>query len=335
MKLTVDLKENSYDIIIKRHSLEHLDEYLDPSRRVLIISDDGIPNDYIQIVSKQFPNGNSLTFSKGEENKNLNTYSKIISTLSTLRFTRKDMIIALGGGLTSDLAGFVASSYMRGIDFVIIPTTLLSQVDASIGGKVGINFNGIKNLVGAFYQPKKVIIDSETLKTLDERLLHEGLVEAIKMAATSDKELFSLIEKSENLEKDIDEIIYRSLLIKKGVVEKDEKESSLRQVLNFGHTVGHAMESLSQGEFFHGECVGMGMLYFSYGEARQRIEKLLDKYNLPKGHSFSVDDLMNMISHDKKSANNNIIVVKVRNIGEFSLEKMSFEDIKEEIKNEK
>ena len=203
--------------------------------------------------------------------------------LSENGFSRKDNIVALGGGLTSDLAGYIASTYMRGMNFYIISTTLLADVDASIGGKVAINFNNVKNLVGSFYEPKKVIIDPTLLKSLDDRLFFEGLVEAIKMAMTFDKDLFEFIEKLSNrkeVEKHISEIIYRSLLIKKDVVEKDVKEENLRKTLNFGHTVGHALEMLYQGSKYHGECVAIGMTYFTNKVNRDRLIKFFNKFNI-------------------------------------------------------
>jgi 3-dehydroquinate synthase len=177
---------------------------------------------------------------QGEKNKNFETYKFLLEVLSENEFTRNDCIVAVGGGVVGDISGFTASTYMRGIDFYNIPTTLLSQVDSSIGGKTAIDFYGYKNTVGAFYQPKAVVIDPDVLKTLPKRQLNNGLCESIKMAATSDKELFNLI-KNGGAYDNIETVIEKSLKIKKAVVENDEKEVGLRRVLNFGHTVGHAV----------------------------------------------------------------------------------------------
>ena len=323
MELRLELGPNSYDIIIERGSIKKLNNLLDLQRKVAIISDDLIPEEYINTALKQCKEGYVIRFPHGEENKTIETYKTITEKLVELQFSRNDVVLALGGGVTSDLAGYVAATYMRGIDFYIVPTTLLSQVDASIGGKVAVNLDGIKNLVGAFYQPKKVVIDPDTLKTLPERLFNEGLAESIKMAATCDKELFSRIENSQDIHSDIDEIIYRSLLIKKRVVEEDEKETGLRRVLNFGHTYGHAIESVCKGSYYHGECVGMGMLYTSSGEAQARIKALLEKYHLPTHYDVSEEELLKVIKHDKKANANKVTLVKAKEIGSFEFDTLN------------
>ena len=241
-------------------------------------------------------------------------------------FTRKDCLVCVGGGVCGDLGGFVASTYMRGIDFYNVPTTLLSQLDSSIGGKVAIDFEGVKNIVGAFYQPKKVLIDMESLKTLEKRQLYAGLCEGIKMAACYDKELFELIENSVDLEKDLEKIIEGGLKIKKDVVEKDPKEKNLRKVLNFGHTIGHAVESHSK-ELLHGECVAIGMLYFAANDVKTRLENVLKKYNLPISYKADTNELMEYISRDKKSKGDTVSVVAVCEIGSFEFIDMKKEEI--------
>ena len=211
MILSLDLKELSYDIVVEKGCLSIANKYLNLNRKVLIITDSGVPCEYSLMIKEQCLEGYIYTFNMGEENKCFETYKEILSYLIDKSFTRSDVIIAVGGGVVGDLSGFVASTYMRGIDFYNIPTTLLSQVDSSIGGKTAIDFNGVKNIIGAFYQPKKVLIDSNTLSTLDERLLSAGLAESIKMAATFNKELFDLIKNTNDLMDNIDEIIIESL----------------------------------------------------------------------------------------------------------------------------
>jgi 3-dehydroquinate synthase len=247
-------------------------------------------------------------------------------------FTRTDCLVSVGGGVCGDLGGFVASSYMRGIDFYNIPTTLLSQLDSSVGGKVAIDLDGVKNIVGAFYQPKKVVIDSNTLKTLDIRQKMAGLCEGIKMAVTMNKSLFEKIEASDNLDSDIDEIIIESLKLKKNVVEIDPHEKGLRRVLNYGHTIGHAIESNEElGKLLHGECVALGMLPLASSEVRARLRTVLEKYSLPTKYDTDPDILISYIKKDKKASGDFITIVYVDKIGEFEFKKVKIEEMKKYI----
>lgn len=323
MKITVNAT-TKYDIIIERDVLKDAAKYLELDRKCIIITDDNIPKTYINTIKSQIKEAYVYTILHGEASKNIDNLEKILAYMLDNNFTRTDCVIALGGGVVGDLSGLVASLYMRGIDFYNIPTTLLSQVDSSIGGKTAIDFMNVKNVVGTFYQPKCVLIDPNTLKTLDKRQFSAGLVEAIKMAACFDEDLFSFIEESNDINKDIDEIIYKSLLIKKNVVEKDEKESNIRKSLNFGHTIGHAIEAKFAGKYLHGECVGMGMLYFSSEDVKSRIKSLLEKYNLPTKVEIQADELINYIKHDKKASSNMITIIYVDKIG-------TYKEIKEDI----
>lgn len=322
MILSLDLKELSYDIVVEKGCLSIANKYLNLNRKVLIITDSGVPCEYSLMIKEQCLEGYIYTFNMGEENKCFETYKEILSYLIDKSFTRSDVIIAVGGGVVGDLSGFVASTYMRGIDFYNIPTTLLSQVDSSIGGKTAIDFNGVKNIIGAFYQPKKVLIDSNTLSTLDERLLSAGLVESIKMAATFNKELFDLIKNTNDLMDNIDKIIIESLKIKKYVVENDPFEKNLRRVLNFGHTIGHGIESSLNGKLYHGECVALGMLYFSSEEVKKELIKVLNKYNLPTSFEFDKCAAYNYIVHDKKAVGDYINVIMCESIGTFEIKKV-------------
>ena len=257
------LKRNAkcpYDIVVDRGLLQNIGQLLDLDRKVLLLTDDGVPARYADVVEKACKKCVTVRLKQGEASKNFDNFKYILSVMLQNGFTRKDCVVALGGGVVGDLAGFAASCYMRGVDFYNIPTTLLSQLDSSIGGKTAIDFEGVKNVVGSFYQPAKVIIDLDTLKTLDDRQLHAGLVEGIKMALTSNGKLFEFIEQSDDLQRDLLCIVQSSLIIKRDVVEKDPKEQGLRKVLNFGHTLGHAIESAQGGKLLHGECVGIGMI---------------------------------------------------------------------------
>lgn len=328
MILSLNLKDLSYDIVVEKGCLAKASEYLNLNRKVLIITDSGVPKEYSEIVKKQCLEGYIYTFNQGEENKCFETYKDILSYLIDKSFTRRDVIVAVGGGVVGDLSGFVASTYMRGIDFYNIPTTLLSQVDSSIGGKTAIDFCGVKNIIGAFYQPKKVLIDSSTLATLDYRLLSAGLAESIKMAATFSKNLFDLIKNSSRLMNNIDKIIIESLKIKKYVVENDPYEKNLRRVLNFGHTIGHGIESSLNGKLYHGECVGLGMLYFCSEEVQEELLKVLSKYNLPTTYAFDKDAAYNYVVHDKKAVGEDINVIVCEEIGTFEIKKVHKSEIK-------
>ena len=266
----MNLGEDSYDIIVERGVLSKANKQLNLNRRVLVVTDSGVPEEYAKSLASQCKDGIIYTVPMGEASKSLDIFGKVLGTMLDNGFSRKDCVVAVGGGVVGDLAGFAASAYMRGIDFYNIPTTLLSQIDSSIGGKTAINFGGVKNIVGAFYQPKKVLIDPDLLATLPERQISNGLAEAIKMALTSDKELFNIFE-NKDIDENIDEIIIRSLNIKKSVVEQDEKESGLRKILNFGHTIGHGIESSEEmSELYHGECVALGTATPT-GTGRQRL----------------------------------------------------------------
>ncbi len=330
MLLNVTMKEVNYDVIIERHSLDKIGEYLNLNRKVLILTDSGVPTIYSRKVFTASLDGYIYTIPSGEVSKSFENFGKILDYLIEKEFSRTDCIVAVGGGVVGDLAGFVASCYMRGIDFYNIPTTLLSQVDSSIGGKTAIDKMGIKNVVGAFYPPKKVVIDPEVLKTLDERQLYSGLVESLKMGATSNRELFELIENSTDLFGDIDEIIIKSLKVKKAVVEEDPKEQGIRKILNFGHTIGHAVEASGTfNELLHGECVGIGMLYLSGDKVKNRIEKVLGKYQLPIKVDLTSDELFKYINLDKKRSGDYLTIIYVEEIGTYEIRKILLEDIKQ------
>lgn len=335
MVINVKTQSGSYDITLKRNALNEVNSILNIKGKALIVTDSGVPVEYVRNVASQIKNSVIYTFPQGEKSKNFETYSSLLKTLAENNFDRSDCVIAVGGGVVGDMAGFTASTYMRGIKFYNVPTTLLSQVDSSIGGKTAIDFLGYKNLVGAFYQPSAVIIDPNVLKTLTKRQFNNGLCESIKMAATSDSELFNLLEEN-NAEDIIDTVIEKSLLIKKQVVEEDEKETGLRKVLNFGHTIGHAIETVTGlEELYHGECVALGMMFMTTGEPKKRIEKLLAKNNLPTEAEFDVNLVYEALHHDKKSAGSGVNVVTLKNIGDFKFEFLEYNEIYKILKGEK
>lgn len=331
-KMHVTLSEAEYDIYIGRAILSEMDTFFDvqnsnPDRKVLLITDDNIPNEYIDKIKSKINNCYSFVVKNGEENKNFENYQQILKTLVENNFTRTDCLIAVGGGMVGDLSGIVASTFMRGIDLYNIPTTLLSQVDSSIGGKTAIDFMHVKNIVGSFFQPKGVLIDVETLKSLPDRQIKNGLVESIKMAATFDKDFFEYLNTKPDILENAEEIIYKSLLLKKAVVEKDEKEKNIRKVLNFGHTIGHAIEETLNLKLLHGECVGIGMLYFSSPEVKTAIKEILEKYGLPTSCEFDKNKVVELIKHDKKASGDTVSTIHVNKIGTYDIIKMTLSEI--------
>ena len=332
MIIKMNLGKNSYDIAVERGSLKKAGELLNLDRKVLIITDDGVPEEYSRCIASQCKTPFIECVPQGEGSKSFDTYRRLLSVLLEKGFTRTDCVVAVGGGVVGDLSGFVAASFMRGIDFYNIPTTLLSQIDSSIGGKVAINLDGIKNIVGAFYQPKKVIIDPDVLKTLPARQVSNGLAEAIKMSLTSDKDLFEMFENCD-INENIDEIIIRSLKIKRDVVEQDEKETGLRKILNFGHTIGHGIESCANlTELYHGECVALGMLAVCGKDVKERLIKVLEKVNLPTQVSMDKDSILSAMSHDKKFDGATVTVIFVNTPGEFEMKKITSQQLAELVK---
>lgn len=333
MNIHLNLKENSYDIVVERGILAKAQEYLNLDRRVLVVTDSGVPERYAQILAKQCKAPIIYTVEAGEDSKSITVFEKLLHVMLENNFSRKDCVVAVGGGVVGDLSGFVASAYMRGVDFYNIPTTLLSQIDSSIGGKTAINFGGIKNIVGAFYQPKKVLIDPELLKTLPDRQISNGLSEAVKMALTSDKELFEIFE-NKNISESIDEIIVRSLNIKKSVVEQDEKESGIRKILNFGHTIGHGIESSgNMSELYHGECVALGLIPMCHENIRPRVVDVLKKCNLYNVIDFDWNKISESAFHDKKADGDMVTITIVNEIGKFEMKTMKCSQVIEMAEN--
>ena len=331
MKVVTRSGNHEYDIVIGRGILQNASKEFDLDRKVMIVSDQGVPHEYIEKIMNQCAEPYTAIIASGEDSKSLDNFSRIQRALVYRGFTRKDCIVALGGGVPGDLAGFSAASYMRGIDFYNIPTTVLSQVDSSIGGKTAINFMGLKNILGAFYQPRKVLIDIDTLKSLPGRQVNAGLAEVVKAAAIMDAGLFEMFE-NEDVYENIDTLIERALSIKKSVVEQDEKEADLRRVLNFGHTIGHGIEvSSGEGKYLHGECVALGMLPMCSENVRRRLLAIYEKLSLPSTCKCDVETAMQAISHDKKSHGDVITTVYVDTPGSFEFRDLTLDVLKEKL----
>ena len=351
MTVKVNLPSNGYDIKIERGILEKAGDELNLNRKVLIVTDDGVPSKYAETLAKGCSESVITVIKQGEESKNFDNFLLLQKVMLENGFSRKDCAIALGGGVIGDLTGFAASCFMRGIEFYNIPTTVLSQVDSSVGGKTAVDFMGVKNIVGTFYQPKNVLIDPNVLETLDKRQISAGLVEAIKMAATFDDESFLKFEEAESLEElNIEEVITKAIETKADVVEKDEKEAGLRKVLNFGHTLGHGIEAscadvrlsniwedapyekdMHKHGLLHGECVGIGMLAMCDEDVKERIEKVLIKLNLPTKAGFDFEKALDAVTHDKKQNGKAISCVYVKKIGSYEFVDMTSDELAERL----
>ncbi|QRG86288.1 3-dehydroquinate synthase [Bulleidia sp. zg-1006] len=323
-KIDVKIPNKSYSIYLEDGLLAHLNTYLNTQKRYIIISDTGVPKKWKDLILDQLSNTALIEFEQGEKHKSLETYSFLLKKLVSLKVTRKDMILALGGGVVGDLAGFVASTYRRGIAYIQIPTTTLSMVDSSIGGKTAIDLEGYKNIVGTFYQPELVLIDPLVLKTLPVRQVYNGLIEALKAGLIADSSLFQLFEQDEWV---MEDIIEKSLFVKKKIVEKDEKELGLRMILNFGHTWGHAYEAYAKGKLLHGEAVGLGMLEMLEEPLKTRLQRVLKKMNCPIHYEVNREKLLPYMEQDKKVNSAGISIVLVKQLGEATIQTISFSEL--------
>lgn len=328
MKIDIRTKQRDYPIYIERGVLGRAAELVGSGTGVFIVTDSGVPDQWREMLRGQFPDAPEYVFEQGESSKNLSVWGDILRWLASEHASRRDTVIALGGGVTGDMAGFAAASYMRGIRYVNIPTTMLSQLDSSIGGKTAVDFDGLKNIVGAFWQPSLVLIDPDTLGTLPARQVSSGLAEAVKSGLIRDRELFEIFEEDDPLKR-IEEIIERSLLVKKAIVEEDENESSVRKLLNFGHTWGHAYETYYEGRYLHGECVAMGMMTVLRDDSiKERLRKVLGSLGLPERCDADRGRISELIMSDKKAAGNTIDVVLVDEIGSGHIETWNMDKVR-------
>lgn len=335
-KIVVDCSTKQYPIFISSDFLSLHDYILKKGRerKYIILTDQNIAklhlNKLLLLFKKNQNNVQVYIVEPGEKEKSIENYGKIMSFLIDERMTREDTLITFGGGVIGDLGGFVASTYMRGIKLVHIPTTLLSQVDSSIGGKTAINFKKLKNYVGSFYQPEAVFINYSLLESLSIEEVKNGIVESIVHALIKDVTLFEYLE--QNLEEIIngnfdyiEEFIFLSSSIKADIVSKDEKENDERCILNFGHTIGHAIESYYNYEYSHGRCVALGILgacFLSekYGllssSDTERIACVLKRMDMITNiEGINVDEIFEYILHDKKVVHDNVVFILLNKIG--------------------
>ncbi|HEX9663614.1 MAG TPA: 3-dehydroquinate synthase [Candidatus Binatia bacterium] len=345
--LTVNLGDRSYPIYVGAGILARAGEFLQAAGlrgKVAVVSNPTVAKLYIEPVKEALARAGfevvSMLIPDGEEHKNLNSLATIYDRLVRARFERKSIVLALGGGVVGDLAGFAAATYLRGVPYVQVPTTLLAQVDSSVGGKTAVNHRDGKNLIGAFYQPRLVLIDVEMLRSLPRRELVAGLAEVIKYGIIEDAGLFSVLEDKIHRLIGLDgallsQVIAASCAIKARVVEQDEREDDYRAVLNFGHTIGHALEAATGfSEFLHGEAVGVGIAKataislrhrFCDQQTLNRIRRLIEKTGLPSDLPKSVtkEGLIQGMELDKKSAGGKIKFVMCAGIGKTRFHSLS------------
>ncbi len=330
-------KKPCYDICFET-SFENLAEKVESlygkERKICIITDSNVGPLYADVVKSELQKCSKktvvLTLPAGEENKNLDNVKKAYEFLICEKFDRKDVLVALGGGVIGDMTGFIAATYLRGIDFIQIPTTLLAQCDSSIGGKTGVDFDSYKNMVGAFHMPKLVYMNIETLSTLDERQFFAGFAEVMKHGLIKDEAFYvwlidHLYEISDKNIPVLQEMVYRSCIIKKMVVEKDPLEQGERALLNFGHTIGHAIEKAKNFELLHGECVALGAVAAAYISWKKDMIKMEDYYEIrdmfvPFNLPITVDNIdpkevLNLTKSDKKMDAGTIKFVLLKKIG--------------------
>ena len=346
VKVYIPGTPGQYPVIIEPGLLEHAAEHLTAyaGHQVAIVTDDNVAPLYLEHLMTELSSagitGCSIVLPNGEPTKCQDSLNQVYDFLLDHRITRADAVLALGGGVIGDLTGFAAATYLRGTHFIQVPTTLLSQVDSSVGGKVAVNHPRGKNLLGAFYQPELVLIDTETLNTLDARQIGAGLGEVIKYGCIMDRDLFAMIEYCgcrPGLVSLYPEIIARCISLKAQVVAEDPFDTGHRMILNFGHTLAHAIENAAgYGTFLHGEAVCLGMLAAAdWGEQlgctspgiRERILKLLENYQLPTvlPDTLSADRLFPSMVLDKKSVGKEIRIVLLDDIGSCHVTKLPAE----------
>jgi len=325
MIIPVNLGKDSYNITLERGALSRAGELMALDRKVLVVTDTGVPAPYADAVCRAAASPVLAVLPEGERSKTLANFEMLCNMMLEAGFTRKDCVVAVGGGVVGDLAGFAAACYMRGIDFYNVPTTLLSQVDSSVGGKTAVDLGSVKNIVGAFHQPKAVIIDLDVLETLSPRQFACGAAEIIKMALTFDKDQFERIKK-DGVAAGLEANIADALRLKVQVVEQDEKETGLRKALNFGHTLGHGIESVTG--LLHGECVGLGMLPMCGPELRPVLAAMLEREGLPVKCTADPAEVTAAAMHDKKAEAGSVVTIRVNEPGSFEFVKAGEEELR-------
>lgn len=329
--IKVNLGENSYDIAIAE-DFKMLDQFAANYDKIVVVTDENIDHYYGDILDRY--GAEKLVLPAGEQTKSHKHLIWLYEQFLKRGVTRSDLIVALGGGVVGDLTGFAASTFLRGVDYIQIPTSLLAQVDSSVGGKVAVNLPMAKNIVGSFYQPKFVFINPAFLKSLDPRYFSDGMAEVIKYGCIDSKELFEILS-GDDL--DLGDVIARCVDIKRRVVEVDQFDKGERMLLNFGHTIGHSIEQYYHYEkYSHGEAVAIGMYHITRASEKmgitkegtaEKIKKLLMKYKLPYTHEIPTDQLVAAMKLDKKSEGQQISIILLEEIGKSIIKKIKKEDL--------
>lgn len=326
-KINISLPSNPYSVYLEEHLLDNFSSYLASLDDIVIITDSGIPTTYVDIVKKQLNDPLVFTIPAGEESKNLINYQAIIEEMIAQNIPKSATIIALGGGVVGDLSGFIASTYMRGISFIQIPTTLLSQIDSSVGGKVAVNSTLAKNAIGTFYQPKAVFIDPVVLNTLDQKQLHSGLAEMIKYGIIKEPSILDTLEK-DDWNNYLIELIKTSITVKRDIVLKDEFDQGIRHILNYGHTIGHAIEQHSNYQYLHGEGVAIGMAFMAKKTPfYSRLIAILERFDLPYKLPYLLEELIPYITKDKKVHDKSLHFVIVEELGQATIKPIPLEKL--------
>jgi 3-dehydroquinate synthase len=346
--LDINLLHKNYNIYIERGLINSIGSEISKiykGRKIVIITDENVDKYYGEKVSSILEDSNfevyKIVLNAGEKSKSIEVLMQVYEKLLKYGITRSDMMITFGGGVIGDLGGFAASTLLRGIPFIQIPTSLLAQIDSSIGGKVAVDLPQGKNLVGSFYHPEAVFVDPDLLNTLDKRFLYDGMGEVIKYGCIRDKKLFDKLLKFKNEEEllhNIEEIIYCCCNIKKAVVENDEKDTGERMILNFGHTIGHAIETYYSFEkYTHGEAVAVGMYTITKNSEREgltgigitkELKEILVKYNIPNEMpSVNKKAIEDIISLDKKSKGDTLNIILLDEIGKCFIKNIKRDEI--------
>ncbi|WP_313163827.1 3-dehydroquinate synthase [Sedimentibacter sp.] len=337
MKLDINIEKNTmkYEVIIKKGLIQNLSEEIKKvytGKKIAVLTDENIFELYgsklESSLNVQF-HVSFIVIKPGENSKTLSVLEFIYAKLSEYNIQRSDLIIAFGGGVVGDLTGFAASTYLRGIDYIQVPTSLIAQTDSCIGGKTAVNLTQGKNLAGSFYHPKAVLIDTDFLLTLSDKHIKDGMGEIIKYACIKDLSLFRIlvnIKSQQDLFENIEEIVHICLSIKKQLIESDEKDNGMRMLLNFGHTIGHAIEKYSGFQIAHGEAVSAGMLIITKNSERigyteigtyEKLKAVLDNFNIQYNlDDYNKEEIKKYILSDKKILNDNINLILMKTISE-------------------
>jgi len=343
--ITVKVRTNpSYDVEIGRGMLHECGKRIRERTKAsaaCIIADENVAPIYGDTVKKSLEDAGFrtviYTFKPGEDHKSMATVCDALEFLASEKLTRSDIVVALGGGIAGDMAGYISASYLRGIDFVQLPTTLLAAVDSSVGGKTGVNLKAGKNLAGAFHQPIYVLCDCDCLDTLSYDILADGISESIKYGVIFDRELFDKL-KNDDIRDSIVEVTAKCIQLKADVVERDVLDKGDRQLLNLGHTFGHAIEKCSNYEVSHGHAVAIGMVLAARAAVKMgmldeiavdEVIEILEKYDLPTKTDIDPSKLLEVMLNDKKRTGDSINLVLPESIGHCVLKKMNVSDLKD------